>query len=166
MVHPRLSPGLLLDRLDSHIGWLRRRPDVRIIQIVRRDSMEWVKSRYLAQKTGRFMDKRYPDDLRIMVPVDRALRAIKAKRWVDQRLAGLAGSNPYVRIYYEDFLEDNRDVLERCLEFLDVDLKKLPVDGEFLSRQSTGSADKYLKNYDELRGALENQDLLAAEPAA
>lgn len=152
--HPRLAPALLLDRLEGHLGWLRQRPDIRVIQLVRKDGVEWLKSKYLSRATGNFTHTQYPDDVKVTIPLGRALRALKAKDWVDRRLSSLASSNPYHRIIYEDFAADNRGALNSCLTFLGCDVTKLPLEGRFIKRQSSQTAASYIKNFEELVVAL------------
>lgn len=159
LVHPRWAPALLLDRIEDHLAWLGSRPDVHVIQLIRRDSVEWLKSKYLARETGRFMNKEYPSDLKVRIPLQRALRSAEAKAWVDKRLTAIASTNPYHRVYYEDFLRSNREVLESCLGFLHCDKSKLPEDARFINRQSTKSAADYISNYTELDRLLSDRQL-------
>jgi hypothetical protein len=154
---PAFGPALWMDRLEGHVRWLRRRPDVHIIHVIRRDAMEWLKSKYLSRVTGMYVNKEYPADMKIRIPVERALRAIAAKQLVDTRLASLAVTNPYHRVFYEDFLCDNRKELESCLKFLDSDPALLPLEGPYRKRQSKGNASAYIKNYGELVTALERE---------
>jgi LPS sulfotransferase NodH len=157
--HPRLAPALLVDRLEAHLTWLKRRPDVHVIQLVRRDGVEWLKSKYLARSTGKFTHSQYPDDARIDVPVHHALRALRAKNWVDRRIASLEQTNPYLRVIYEDFAADNRRGLETCLAFLGCDLSRLPADTRFIEKQSKAPAAAYIRNFDELAAALAERQL-------
>jgi len=159
LVRPRLSPALVVDRLEAHLAWLQGTPDIRIIQLVRRDGVEWLKSKYLARTTGSFTHTHYPDDAKVTVPVAKAIKALESKNWVDRRLSTLASSNPYLRVVYEDFAADNRRGLETCLEFLGCDSNRIPRDARFTEKQSKQSAANYIRNYDELSRALECRGL-------
>jgi hypothetical protein len=163
---PALAPALWVDRLEGHLRWLRGRPDIHVIQLVRRDPIEWLKSKYLSRETGMYVNKQYPEEIKVRIPVGPALRAIAAKRRVDERLAGLAASNPYHCVNYEDFLADNRKELEACLAFLGCDPERLPLDGPFRRRQSKGDASRYIQNYDELAAALEREGAWPVENAS
>ena len=163
LLHPRVAPALLVDRLEGHLAWLRQQSDVYIIQLVRADGIEWLKSKYLAKATGAFTNALYPEDTRITVPVRKALRALQAKNWVDRRLATLANSNPYCRIVYEEFAADNKRGLETCMAFLGCDVTRLPADLRFIEKQSKQSADSYIRNYEELAGALEARQMRSAD---
>ena len=160
--HPRFAPALMLDRLEAYLRWLRGRPDIHVIQLVRRNAIEWLKSKYLSRATGLYTHARYPEGLKVEIPVARAVRALQAKRWVDARLASLASSNPYHRIHHEDFLANNRCELTACLSFLGCDPGRLPGDAVFVRPQSKGTAADYVRNYDDLLRALESRDLLAS----
>ena len=162
IVHPRFAPGLLVDRPSGHLAWLRSQPQTHVIQLVRRNSMDWLKSKYLSRVTGSYTNTKYPDETRVTIPAGRALRAVMAKNWVDSQLATLSESNPYLRVYYEDFLADNRGVLGACLEFLGCDLTRLADDGQFVQRQSNGTVADYVRNYDQLAATLERRNLLTS----
>lgn len=159
LVHPRLSPAQFFDRLEAHLVWLRQNREIRVIQLVRRDGIDWIKSKYLARATGTFTHTHYPEDAKITVPVHKALKSLQAKNWVDRRLATLADSNPYHRVIYEDFATDNRRELEACLAFLGCDITRLPPDGRFTEKQSKQSAASYIRNFEELAGAIEVSQL-------
>jgi hypothetical protein len=160
---PALAPALWVDRLEEHLSWLRRRPDIHVIQLIRLDPVEWLKSKYLSQSTGMYVDKEYPQDSNVRIPVRAALRAVAAKRWVDERIASVAATNPYHRVLYEDFLADNRKGLESCLAFLGCDSTRLPDEGPYHKRQSKGDAASYIENYEELVTALERAGAFPAK---
>ena len=155
----RLAPALIVDRLEAHLAWLRSAPNVRIIQLVRADGIEWLKSKYLARITGSFTHTHYPDDAKVTVPIRRAVKALESKNWVDRRLSTLASSNPYLRVVYEDFASDNRRGLESCLKFLGCDVGKLPPATRFIEKQSKRPASAYIRNHDELYQVLEARGL-------
>lgn len=152
--HPALAPALWVDRFKGHLKWLRHRRDVHIIQLVRRDPVEWLKSKYLARATGMLTNMQYPDGFRVRIPVGPALRALATKRAIDEGIASLAASNPYHCVVYENFLADNRAELESCLKFLKCDCAKMPLNG-YRTRQSTADSSEYIENYHDLVEALQ-----------
>jgi len=160
--HPRFSPALWLDRLEDHLRWLLKQPDIHIIHIVRCSAIEWLKSKYLSQATRTYTNRRYPDGSKIEIPFRGAVKRLHAKNWIDNRLAILANSNPYLRIYYEDFLQSKQVVLASVLQFLECDVDRLGKIEHSIQRQSTRPAADYLLNYDHLIGELERCDLLKA----
>lgn len=155
LLHPRVSPALLIDRLESYIRWLESHQDIHIIQLVRQDPIEWLKSKYVSRATKLIQRRAYPDDTKIVIPVASARRALAAKKWIDHRLEKLRQTNPYKRVNYEDFLADNRRELEACVSFLGCDLGKLPEEGDFLKPQSKRPASDYIVNYQELAAAIQ-----------
>lgn len=159
LVHPRLAPALFADRLEAHLRWLATAPDVRVIQLVRSDGVEWLKSKCLARVTGSFTHKHYPDDAKVTIPIKSALKALESKNWVDRRLSSLSDTNPYLRVVYEDFAADNRRGLESCLGFLGCDVRKLPAEAPFIQKQSKQPASNYIRNFDELAPVLEARGL-------
>jgi hypothetical protein len=155
LLHPRLAPALWADRLEGYIRWVAQRPALRVIHIVRSDSMEWLKSKYLSDATQSWTGRQYPESLRIEVPVARALRRLACKGWIDSRIATLGHTNPYLRIAYEDFLASNRESVAALVSFLGCDAAHLDTfDYKRLTKQSRRSARDYIANFDELTTAL------------
>ena len=160
LYHPRFSPALWLDRLESYLWWISQRPDVHIIHIVRKDAIDWLKSKYLSSKTGFFTQKPYPDGFKIKIPLRGAVRRLQAKNWLDTRLATLSHTNPYLCVCYEDFLQSNYEVMLSLMQFLQCDPTQI---GEMnyrkLKKQSKGSAENYISNYEQLVRELRYRDL-------
>jgi hypothetical protein len=160
--HPRLSPALWLDRLEEYLRWIAQRPDIHIIHLTRSHAIEWLKSKYMAEVTGSYMGKQYPDDMKVTIPVSKAVKRVYAKNWLDARLEVLAHSNPYQHIFYEDLLNSNYDVTVCVLQFLGCDTTKLPENvqnKQSVKRQSRGDATNYISNYDQLIKELEKRSL-------
>jgi len=156
LVHPRYAPALWMDRLEAYLRWLARRPSVRVIHIVRRDPVEWLKSKYLSDATHRWTGGSYPEGTRIEVPVENALRRLASKRWIDDRLATLRETNPYLLVGYEDFLAANRATVASLIDFLGCDPAGLAAfDYKRLTKQSSRPARDYISNFDELTAALD-----------
>jgi hypothetical protein len=153
LLHPRFAPALALDRLTAHIRWLRRDPAIRVIHIVRLDNLAWLRSKLMSDATGSFSGARYPDDLKLSMPVGEARRRVIAKSWIDRKLADLHSSNPYLRVDYESFVADNRAVAQRIVDFLGCDPAALPLTELRHQSQSASSGAKIL-NEAEIRGAL------------
>lgn len=159
-IHPRFSPVLLLDRLEGHISWIAWQPELRVIHLVRRDGIAWLKSKYLARKTGTYSGKAYPAGTVVRIPVRRAVARLRAKAWVDHRLATLDVTNPYIRIAYEDFANDPRGAVGDALRFLGCDPEALPEVHDIKPRQSTAPTAQYLANHGELLSALSQRGLV------
>jgi hypothetical protein len=153
LVHPRFAPALALDRFASHIRWLQRDPAVRIIHIVRLDNLAWLRSKAMSDATGRYSGAQYPDDLKLSVRVREAKRRVAAKSWIDEKLAELRSSNPYLRVNYEGFVSDNRSVALRMVEFLGCDPARLP-HAELRHQSQSASSRAQILNEAEIRDAL------------
>src|SRR5688500_15708672 len=89
-LHPRLAPALQLDQLEPCLSWIGKQPKMHVIHIVRRDAIDWLKSKYLASATGHFTREHYPNDFKVDIPLRRAVKRLRAKNWIDHRLASLA----------------------------------------------------------------------------
>jgi LPS sulfotransferase NodH len=99
----------------------------------------------------------------VEIPLSEAVARLRAKDWIDGRLATLAHSNPYLQVGYEDLAQDPDGVAAMALRFLKCDPTATPVRPRRLQRQSKASAAEYVRNYRELVAELERRDLLTAQ---
>jgi hypothetical protein len=159
LLHPRYAPAIWLDRLEGHIRWLGKHRHARIIHIVRRDNVAWLRSKVLLAKLEHDRRKPYPEGMKVVVPLKEAKARSRAKDWVDSRLSSLAKTNPYLRIYYEDFLANPDETIGSMLRFLDCDPKDIEGRKARVSKQSHERIDDQVVNYRELVGALEDSNL-------
>jgi LPS sulfotransferase NodH len=162
-IHPRLCPALVADRLEAHLRWLAHRPDIHVIHIVRRDGADWLKSKALARSTKIRWGTSYPQGVKVEIPLSEAVARLRAKDWVDGRLATLAHSNPYAQADYEDLVADQSAVTDAVLRFLRCDPQATPVRQCRLHRQSQAGVAEYVQNYGELVAELERRDLLTSQ---
>jgi LPS sulfotransferase NodH len=163
LLHPRFAPTIWIDRLEDYLRWISNLSDMHIIHIVRQDAIDWLKSKYLASTTGLFTNHNYPDDLKVNIPLREAVNRLHSKNWIDSRLASLAKTNPYLRVYYEDFLHHNHAIVMSIIQFLQCDASRLgEIDYGTQQKQSNREASAYLANYDQLRTELKNRGLLHA----
>ena len=162
---PRFNVGLFADRLEGHLKWFARQRDLHILHIIRRDNIEWLKSKYAAHATHAYVGKEYPDGLKIYVPIRTSIRRLLAKNWVDTRLSRLSQTNPYLAITYEVFLNDRNRVLAGARGFLGLNPVALDQAVAKIVRQSTGDASRYISNHESLRLALEKHQLLTSSSA-
>lgn len=160
ILHPRFSPALWIDRLEDFIKWSSRRTDIHIIHIVRRDCLDWLKSVYLSKNLKLYSKNRYPDGIRVKIPIREAIWRLNAKKWVDSRLSVLNQSNPYLLIIYEDFLNNQKKVLTSALAFIECDYALLNLDERILKKQSKKNTSEYIINYTDLSASLSKRDLL------
>lgn len=160
LIHPRYSLALWKDRFDEHLEWIRDNPDIHIIHIVRRDNVNWLKSKYLARKSKSFVGKPYPAGLKVKVPIREAVARLKSKDYVDGKLLELENTNPYHSVVYEDFLENNSAVVSAILDFLQCSAMDLSSKETVIKKQSKGGADDYIANYDSLMEALKKESLV------
>jgi hypothetical protein len=160
--HPRFSPTLWLDRLEAYLRWIAQRPDLHIIHLTRSHAVDWLKSKYMAEATV-YMGQQYPDGMKVTIPVHKAVKRLYTKNWLDARLETLTHSNPYQRIFYEDLLKSNYDVMLSVLQFLACDTTKLPQNvknEQPVKRQSKGDAVSYISNYELLIQELQKCSFL------
>lgn len=154
---PQLAPALWFDHFGGFLRWIAARPSIHVIHVLRRDPVDWLKSKYLADKARAYAAGRtYPDGMTIDIPIAEAKKRLMAKDWIDERLAALCASNPYLCISYEEFLESDRAVVLKLMGFLDCDPENLGAfDYRKQLKQANRSAREYISNYDALVAALE-----------
>ncbi|MCK9532813.1 MAG: sulfotransferase [Gammaproteobacteria bacterium] len=153
-VHPRFNPTLWLDGLETCLSWLAAHPKTHVIHIVRRDAVDWLKSKYLARETQSYWGKSYPAAMKVRIPVREACARVHSKAWIDRRLGDLRHTNPYHVVHYEDFRENDAAAVGRALAFLGCDPARLRQGERRLQRQSAGGAADYILNHAELTHAL------------
>jgi len=159
--HPRLAPALRFDQLESSLSWIRKQPNLHVIHIVRRDAVDWLKSKYLASTTGFFAKQPYPHNLKVDIPLYSAVKRLEAKNWIDHRLSTLSQTNPYFRVSYEDFSKYNRSSILSVTQFLQCNGALLrPIEYGMHQKQSTREAIDCIANYDKLMDELRRLDLL------
>jgi hypothetical protein len=73
---------------------------------------------------------------------------------VDHRLAGLAATNPYLQVTYEAISAGLDAETTRAWQFLDCDPGQFAAADVTIERQSTKSAQEYIRNYGHLHDAL------------
>jgi len=158
--HPRFSLKLWVDRFEEHMGWISNQADIHVIHLIRYDNVNWLKSKFMAKKSGSFVGKPYPEDMRINIPVNEAIARLKSKEWIDTRLSTLAATNPYKRIIYEDMLENDNDVVLNVLNFLGCKPLDVINKERKIKKQSKGKAANYIANYEELIKSLDEYNLV------
>lgn len=161
LVKPSLSPVHFIERLGWHLEWIIRN-QISVVHIVRADNLGWLKSKAVTKKTGNYSGGKYEQGVSAHIDIDEAVKRIKSKHWIDDRISELEGSSPYIRVVYEDFRENNRTEAQRVLDFLDEDSNLLPeLEREMkLKPQSIASDKEMLTNYSELEIRLKELGLI------
>lgn len=162
MIHPKFAPALAVDRLEAHLDWLASDSSIRVIHIVRRDNIAWLRSKVLADASGKYSGSKYPDGLQLRIDVNEAKRRVATKTWIDGRLAALSVSNPYCRVDYESFAADNRRVARELVSFLGCDPEELP-ERELRHQSQSASSAASLLNIDDVRHALRERTQVPSE---
>jgi hypothetical protein len=161
-LHPYFSPLVVIERLDWHLDWIVEN-QISVIHIVIADNLGWLKSKAVTKKTGSFSGEKYADDIQAEIAPSEALKRIKAKHWLDGKLASLKDRTPYIQVVYEEFKENNFTEVKRVIEFLGQDPALLPsLDTEMkLKPQSSKPDTEMLSNYVQLASVLEKNSLLS-----
>jgi hypothetical protein len=160
---PGWAPALWADRLEAHLTWLQRRPDIHVIHVTRSDNLAWLQSMGLARVTDSYVGKSYPEDAAARWPLGEAHRRVLSKHWVGRRLATLRESNPYINVGYEAFRADNTAVVNELVAFLGFDPIGACVTGR-IRPQSSGGAVTQFQNAEAVAGLLKARGLLFEPP--
>lgn len=160
LFHPRYSLALWKDRFEEHLQWFRENPEIYIIHLVRRDNVNWLKSKFLARKSKNFIGRPYPEGMKVKIPLREAVARLESKDWVDSQLSNMSSTNPYHRIIYEDFLIDNNLSASEVFKFLNCSLLDMKNEERIIKKQSMGSAADYIVNYDSLINILSKKNLI------
>jgi hypothetical protein len=163
VIGPACAPALWADRLEAHLAWLQRRPEIHVIHVTRSDNMAWLKSMGLARATDSYVGKSYPHDAATHWPLWEAHRRVLTKHWIGRRLATLRDSNPYINIGYEAFRADNAGVVSELVTFLGFDPIAICAAGR-IRPQSNGNPATQFENAEAVAGLLEAQGLLFEPP--
>jgi len=167
ILNPAVSPALWLDRIGAHLNWLRKHSDVHIVHIVRCDNVAWLRSKFLSKKSSLYMGMRYPDSMRVRIPVREAVARVRSKHWVDEELAGIQRTNPYIRVLYEDFCQRKAETVAGAVQFLGCDAAQLgDIGKKGRSKQAPGDVSEGISNYSELVDVLEKVGLSEFDPAS
>lgn len=161
LVTPAAGVTLFLDRFYETLRWWRSEPDIHVLHIVRTDNLAWLRSKFVATKLGMFgAGNRYPEDVSVEIPVHAAIKRVRMKVWLDEKLSELARTNPYCLIRYEDLARDLDAVTAKAHRFLGLEPQIMPRE-RVLERQSAGiPIEQHVRNYERLRDALRRASLL------
>ena len=147
---PQFSLAHLGERLNGFIKFLNRQPNIKIIHIVRNDHLEWLASLFMARSSKMFINKEYPRDLTISVPIKEAVKRVRAKLEIEKRLRELRISNPYLEVRYEDAIADREVTYRQLFQFLEVDVPKL-IPPAATKKQQQRPIYEVIVNFDDLR---------------
>jgi hypothetical protein len=160
IINPKFSIGLIPDRFNGHLNWIRNDTNIHIIHIIRRTNIDWLKSVYLARASKSYIGESYKKDLRVKISVTRAIKRIKSKKYIDSRLHSLSKSNPYLSIYYEDIWKDKQKTIDSIFQFFGYSKFDVSKNEQKTKKQSTLATHEYIENYDEIFELLNNNNLL------
>lgn len=151
--HPRYSPALYIDRLNAFKDWISGYTKLHVIHIVRKDNIAWLTSKSISNQTGKYTGE-YQFDGKTYINVEESIKRLKSKEWVDEQLAELSTTNPYHRVYYEDFKANNQEEVQKVYKFLGYDENDANLGAAKLKIQSKRSVTESVANYNDLKNAL------------
>jgi len=167
IIHPSVSPALWIDRMSAHRRWLAKHPEVHVIHIVRCDNVAWLRSKFFSRESDLYVGKEYPEGMNVRIPVHEAVARVRSKRWVDENLAGIQRTNPYIRVLYEDFLRHKTETVAGVVRFLECDPAQLgDIRRRGRKKQAHGEVSGGISNYLELVRVLTGAGLLEYTPAS
>lgn len=156
---PSISITRVADRLDSHLQWIASNSDIKIIHIVRNNNFDWISSKFVSKETGLYVGESYKENTVVDVDIDQALKRVKAKLWLDNKLKDLRKTNPYHVVLYEEFKKNNISNAKKAIEFLGVKGEVSLSGVQKIKPQSAGGGIN-INNKDMLLNSLELSGLL------
>lgn len=158
--HPKYAPTLWFDNLFGFIDWIKKTPDLSVVHITRENNIEWLKSYYLSKKTRLYEGEKYPYGIKVSILKRQAIKRIKSKKFIDEKIGQLKHTNPYCLVKYEDLDQNNKSVAEKAITFLNCNFADCNLINFHRVKQSRGPAKNYIKNYAELFIELEKTNCL------
>lgn len=158
IVSPKLNLPHWVERLNGFLKYFCSNPNIKILHIVRSNNLAWLTSLFLAKTSKLYIDHKYPDDLKIEVPLGEAEKRVKAKLELEKKLRLLGTSNPFLEKKYEDLIQDKSGEFKKIFEFLGVsameDMVKSPT-----KKQLRRPLSEVVSNYDELKDVVSEIEL-------
>ena len=120
LIHPHFNLARIWERLDGFIEYFKKNPEIKIIHVIRDDNVAWLASLFMAKSSNLFTNIKYPEDLKIKIPVLEAIKRVRTKNELKKKMRTLSLFNPYFEIKYEDFLIKREARLTELFNFLEV----------------------------------------------
>ena len=108
---------------------------IHIIHIIHSDSIDWLKSVYLANISGTYVGKDYPGAITMKIPFREAVARLRSEKWIYFRFISPAQGDTYIQTNHEDFLLYGNGVTTSALKFLGSEPKVLSTGEKWLFRR-------------------------------
>jgi LPS sulfotransferase NodH len=128
--------------------------DVRIIHLIRKNTLKMIVSREIARKRGVYFSTKPLQPIKVTLDANNVAREIQKAADAVEKYRQRIGAFPVLEVFYEEFVANHQYESKRLLEFLDCD-----VDVQLTSnlvKTSKGSLDALVENYAEVHRALEH----------
>lgn len=147
------SHGERYDLHDLPDAWsaLRAADDIKILYLTRRNVLASVLSQKVASSTGQFVRTKASEQVdlpTVRIDPEELEKNFEGEDQNHARARDEFGHHPFLRLAYEDLVDDRQATCAQVLEFLDVFPWRLRSN---LVKQVTSSPADLIENYDELR---------------
>jgi hypothetical protein len=119
---PKYNLAHFKERFYPFLDCLSSHRDIKIIHITREKSLDWLASLFMAKSSKLYINKEYPEELQITIPLREAVKRLKTKRMVEDKARCLKKSNPFLEISYEDIIANMDQSFTSLFNFLEVDI--------------------------------------------
>ena len=138
-------------RYPEVIDWCRNN-DVKVVHLIRRNSLKMVVSRKVAAKRGVYLSTRPVEAVTVNLDTRRLVRELRESERLVQRNRELFSALPYLETSYEEIMADRDQQLRRVLTFLGCEVN-VQLSSE-LVKTSPDSLESLIDNYGEVRATL------------
>lgn len=152
-IHQQYNLAHMWERLSGFIKFFQQNPEIKIIQIIREDQLAWIASLFMAKSSKLYINKKYPKDLKVKIPVKKAIKRLKSKTKLEKMLRTLHTSNPYIELKYEEILTRREAALIELFDFLEVSSPGTIPDAP-IKKQQHRPISEVVVNYNDIRQAI------------
>lgn len=138
-------------RYPEVVDWCRHN-EVRVVHLIRRNSLKVIVSRQIAAERGIYWSTRPVETRKVNLKTRALVARLRESNTLVEKHRALFSSLPYMEVVYEDFVADRDAELRRILEFLGCDVN-VQLTSE-LVKTSPDALDLLIENYEDVRRTL------------
>jgi LPS sulfotransferase NodH len=140
-------------RFPEVMQWAKE-SDVRIIHLIRRNTLKMIVSREIARKRGVYFSTKPLQPMKVTLDENRVVKEIQRAARAVEEYRNRVAAFPVLEVFYEEFVANHEYESRRLLEFLNCDADVQLTSN--LVKTSKDSLDALIENYSQVHRALEH----------
>jgi hypothetical protein len=140
-------------RFPEVMQWAKE-SDVRIIHLIRRNTLKMIVSREIARKRGVYFSTKPLQPMKVTLDENRVVKEIQRAARAVEEYRNRVAAFPVLEVFYEEFVANQEYESRRLLEFLNCDADVQLTSN--LVKTSKDSLDALIENYAQVHRALEH----------